>query len=38
VVEARRAAARHLLDSSANMSTGECFNLFGTREEGDEIY
>ena len=36
--EDRRAAEAHLLDSSADTRTGEHFNLFYTREEGDEIY
>ncbi|MBN2370107.1 MAG: hypothetical protein JXO72_06440 [Vicinamibacteria bacterium] len=34
----RLAAEAHLLDSSADTRTGEHFNLFYTREEGDEIY
>ena len=34
----RRAAEAYLLDSSADLRTGEHFNLFYTREEGDEIY
>ncbi len=36
--EDRCAAEAHLLDSSADTRTGEHFNLFYTREEGDEIY
>ena len=36
--EDRRAAEAHLLNSSADTRTGEHFNLFYTREEGDEIY
>lgn len=36
--EDRRAAEAHLLDSSVDTRTGEHFNLFYTREEGDEIY
>ena len=36
--EDRRAAEAHLLDSPADTRTGEHFNLFYTREEGDEIY
>ena len=36
--EDRRVAEAHLLDSSADTRTGEHFNLFYTREEGDEIY
>lgn len=34
----RRTAEAYLLDSSADSRTGEHFNLFYTREEGDEIY
>lgn len=34
----RLTAEAHLMDSSADSRTGEHFNLFYTREEGDEIY
>lgn len=37
-VRDREVAERHLLASSDDIRTGEHFNLFYTREEGDEIY
>lgn len=37
-VEDRRAAEAHLLHTTADVRTGEHFNLFYTREERDEIY
>lgn len=36
--EDRRAAEEHLLTVRSDQRTGEHFNLFYTREEGDEIY
>ena len=37
-IEDRRTAEAHLLNSTDDNRTGEHFNLFYTREEGDEIY
>lgn len=37
-IEDRAAAEAHLLESPVDARTGEHFNLFYTREEGDEIY
>lgn len=34
----RELAAQHLLETAADQRVGEFFNLFYTREEGDEIY
>ena len=37
-VDDRAAAERHLLETAADHRSGQYFNLFYTREEGDEIY
>lgn len=37
-IEDRAVAERHLLETAVDQRLGEYFNLFYTREEGDEIY
>lgn len=37
-IEDRRLAEQHLLETAADHRSGQHFNLFYTREEGDEIY